>query len=77
MGSKNDFIVVSDALVHSVGPKGDSWGQVVLFIADTDNHRIRRIDCVDGSGCTHFTQSNHVQTETPVIVNVLADPLSG
>ncbi len=41
---------------HTVGPpdashvNSRSYGQVVLFVADTDNHRIRRIDCVDGRG---------------------------
>jgi hypothetical protein len=32
---------------HSVGPNAAEYGQLVLFVADTHNHRIRRIDCID------------------------------
>ena len=27
----------------------NATGSLVLFVADTDNHRIRRIDCIDGT----------------------------
>lgn len=35
---------------HSVSSNHPYYGQLVLFVADTNNHRIRRIDCVDGTG---------------------------
>jgi hypothetical protein len=32
---------------HTGGPGRSEHGELVLFVADTDNHRIRRIDCAD------------------------------
>jgi len=33
---------------HSGNPNASDYGDLVLFVADTNNHRIRRVDCVNG-----------------------------
>jgi hypothetical protein len=38
---------------HSVSSSAATYGQLVLFVADTNNHRIRRVDCVDGGVDAH------------------------